>query len=66
MSLQRDAQFRKSSGSDTGDCVEVALLPAGGIQVRDSKNRAGGTLALDEKAWEEFTAAIKRGDFGLH
>ena len=65
MSLQRDAKFRKSTGSDTGDCVEVALLPAGGIRVRDSKDRAGGTLALDETTWEEFTAAVKRGEFDL-
>ena len=63
MSLQRDAQFRKATGSDTGDCVEVALLPAGGIRVRDSKDRTGGTLALPEGAWEEFTAAIKHGEF---
>ena len=65
MSLRRDAKFRKASGSDTGDCVEVALLPTGGIRVRDSKDRDGGTLALPEEAWEEFTAAIKRGEFGL-
>jgi len=59
----RDGKFRKATGSDTGDCVEVALLPGGGVRVRDSKNRDGGTLALDEKAWQEFTDAIRRGEF---
>lgn len=58
----RDGKFRKATGSDTGDCVEVALLPDGGVRVRDSKNPAGGTLALDERVWREFTDAIRRGE----
>jgi hypothetical protein len=61
----RDGEFRKATGSDTGDCVEVALLPGGGIRVRDSKDRGGGTLALAEETWQEFTAGLKRGEFDL-
>jgi Domain of unknown function (DUF397) len=61
----RDGKFRKATGSDTGDCVEVALLPGGGIRVRDSKDRAGGMLAFGEAVWQEFTDAIRGGKFDL-
>ena len=39
----RDGILRKSGDSDTGGCVEVAALPGGGVQVRDTKDRDGGT-----------------------
>jgi Domain of unknown function (DUF397) len=39
----RDGIFRKADGSDTGNCVEVAAMPEGGVRVRDSKHRDGGT-----------------------
>lgn len=61
----RDGKFRKATGSDTGDCVEVALLATQGIRVRDSKDRDGDMLAFAEEAWQEFTAAVKRSEFDL-
>ncbi len=61
----RDGKFRKATASDTGDCVEVAALAGSGIRVRDSKNRDGGTLALADETWREFTTAIKHGEFQL-
>jgi Domain of unknown function (DUF397) len=51
--------WRKStySGSNGGDCVEVAA--DGAILVRDTKNRDSATLAFTAKAWETFTAAVR-------
>jgi hypothetical protein len=61
----RDGVFRKSGGSDTGGCVEVAAVPGGGVQVRDTKNREGGTQAYTDHEWHVFIAAAKRGEFDL-
>ena len=47
----RDGIFRKSDGSDTGGCVEVAGLPGGGVQVRDTKDRDGGTQTYTDHEW---------------
>ena len=52
--------FRKSSFSDTtgGECVEVGARP-GVVGVRDSKNPAGGVLALPAAGWASFTDQVK-------
>lgn len=48
--------FKSShSGSDGGDCVEVALGPAS-VRVRDSKDRSGPVLAFEPDAWTAFVA----------
>lgn len=51
--------WRKSSysGNQT-DCVEVAL--ADRAQVRDTKDRDGGRLAVGADAWRSFTTSVKR------
>jgi hypothetical protein len=41
------------SGSDGGDCVEVAATP-GTVHVRDSKNRAGPRLRFPSHGWTAF------------
>jgi Domain of unknown function (DUF397) len=61
----RDGKFRKASGSDTGGCVEVAALPGGGVQVRDTKNRPGGTQTYTDHEWRVFIAGAKDGEFDL-
>jgi Domain of unknown function (DUF397) len=61
----RDGQFRKADGSDTGGCVEVAALPGGGVQVRDTKNRDGGTQTYNDHEWAAFVAGVKAGEFDL-
>ena len=50
--------WRKSSYSDGngGQCVEVAS--AGGVAVRDTTNRDGGTLSFDAAVWERFTKSL--------
>ncbi|MFG2917783.1 DUF397 domain-containing protein [Kitasatospora sp. NPDC048298] len=47
----------KSSYSDSqgGDCVEVAACPST-IHVRDSKDKAGPTLAFSPEAWSAFVS----------
>jgi hypothetical protein len=44
------AEWRKSSRSGGGDCVEIAHLP-GVVAVRDSKN-PGGVLTFPDTVWE--------------
>jgi hypothetical protein len=58
------ARWRKSSrSSDVANCVEVAVT-AVTVAVRDSKNPAGGVLAVPPHAWTAFTTALSDGQFG--
>jgi hypothetical protein len=52
--------WRKSSysGGNGGSCVE-ARNDNHAVQVRDTTNRDGGTLAFTTKAWKAFTAKVK-------
>ncbi|MFJ6169321.1 DUF397 domain-containing protein [Micromonospora orduensis] len=54
------ARWRKStrSGSNGGDCVEVADNLPGVVLVRDTKNRDSGTLAFAPTAWRTFVTQI--------
>jgi Domain of unknown function (DUF397) len=61
----RDGIFRKSGDSDTGGCVEVAALPGGGVQVRDTKDPNGGTQTYTDREWRAFITGTKRGEFDL-
>ena len=66
MDLSR-AEWRKASysGTNGGNCVEVAgNLPAV-VAVRDSKDPQGPALAFTPAAWETFTRRIKAGDLDL-
>jgi Domain of unknown function (DUF397) len=59
--------WRKSSysGSNGGNCVEVADSLPGVVAVRDSKDPGGPVLAFAPDAWRAFMAAIKAGEFRL-
>jgi hypothetical protein len=59
--MTRDGQFRKAGASDTGNCVEVAALPAGGVLVRDSKRPGGPVLAVTDGSWRALVHAVKGG-----
>jgi hypothetical protein len=61
----RDGVFRKAGGSETTGCVEVAALPEGGIQVRDSKDRQGPVLSVTDHRWREFIGAARSGVYDL-
>lgn len=70
------ARATSSRSQASGSSVEAAAvvggeaLASGGtadagtvVLVRDSKDRDGGVLALDESAWRAFIAGIKDGEF---
>jgi hypothetical protein len=53
-SQQLEAQWHKSSySSDTANCVEVAFTESA-VDVRDSKNTSGPTLAFPTTNWTRF------------
>ncbi|GAA2725645.1 DUF397 domain-containing protein [Actinocorallia aurantiaca] len=54
------ADWRKSthSGGDSGQCVEIAALPAA-IGIRDSKNTHRPALAVSPRAFDRFLQKIK-------
>ncbi|WP_018252295.1 DUF397 domain-containing protein [Salinispora mooreana] len=54
------ATWRKSTRSQTSNCVEVAPLPAT-VALRDSKDQAGPVLLFDRGEWRNFLAATKEG-----
>ena len=55
------ALWRKSSysGSNGGNCVEVAALAGGRRAVRDSKDPDGPALLFSPADWRAFTAALR-------
>jgi len=55
----------KSSASASGNCVEVAHLPGGGVAVRDSKNRGRAAQVYTRQEWEAFLTGAKNGEFDL-
>jgi hypothetical protein len=59
---QHSSGWKKSSYSDTIDCVEVLRLPDE-VLVRDSKNPDGDTLAISTAGWTNFLADIRDGKF---
>lgn len=59
------SNWRKSSYSGIGNCVEVAPDPASGhVLVRDSKNPSTSRLRLPGAAWTSFIAGLKSGELG--
>ncbi|MER5459074.1 DUF397 domain-containing protein [Micromonospora sp. NPDC002389] len=57
-----DARWRTAtrSSNNGGDCVEVADNLPGRVLVRDSKDRAGGTLTFTPDAWRTFVTTPPR------
>ncbi|WP_329146492.1 DUF397 domain-containing protein [Streptomyces niveus] len=55
--------WRKSSysGSNGGECVEIAIGIPGTVPVRDSKDPAGPALAISPTAWADFVAYAAGG-----
>ncbi|MET8362429.1 DUF397 domain-containing protein [Micromonospora sp. NPDC049580] len=58
------ARWRKStrSSSNGGACVEVADNLPGVVLVRDTKDRAGGTLAFRPVVWASFVRHVRHVD----
>jgi hypothetical protein len=57
------AVWRKSSysGSNGGQCVEVARNLPGVVAVRDSKDPDGPSLVCTAAAWRAFIDGVRRG-----
>jgi Domain of unknown function (DUF397) len=52
------------SGSQGGNCVEVAVLSDGGMAVRHSNNPAGSVIAYTAAEWDAFLTGVKKaGEF---
>ncbi|MFD8913438.1 DUF397 domain-containing protein [Streptomyces sp. NPDC059575] len=50
--------FKSShSGTEGGDCVEVAASP-GAVHIRDSKSTTGPLLTVSPATWTEFVGAV--------
>jgi len=59
------AEWRKSTFSANGSCVEVARNLPGIIAVRDSKDPDGPALVFSPAEWTAFTAGVVAGEFDL-
>ncbi|WP_184544497.1 DUF397 domain-containing protein [Streptosporangium becharense] len=59
------ALWRKSSrsGSNGGQCVEVATNLPGVVAVRDSKDPGGPKLLFTPADWQAFVGGVKNGEF---
>ncbi|MEU1755109.1 DUF397 domain-containing protein [Micromonospora matsumotoense] len=60
MNISNAPKWHKSirSGSNGGDCVEVADNLPGRVLVRDSKDRTSGTLTFGPTAWSAFVLQV--------
>jgi hypothetical protein len=56
-----DASWRTSSysGSNGGECVEVAAHHDDSVLVRDTRNRNGGMLRFSSVAWCRYIDQVK-------
>jgi hypothetical protein len=61
-----DARWRKStrSGTNGGECVEVADNLPGVVAVRDSKNPTGPALVFGPESWRAFLDELTRRSQG--
>ncbi|MFI5590347.1 DUF397 domain-containing protein [Amycolatopsis sp. NPDC051758] len=50
------SEWRTSRYSGKDNCVEVALGAVS--QIRDAKDRAGGTLIISTRSWDAFLADL--------
>jgi Domain of unknown function (DUF397) len=56
--------WRRSSFTNNGTCVEIASLPDGRVAVRDSKDADSPVLTFNAAEWSAFVRGVKAGEFG--
>lgn len=54
---------KSSYSGNNGNCVEVAVLPAGGRALRDSKDPSGPILTFSAEGFGAFVAGASAGEF---
>jgi hypothetical protein len=54
-----DTWSKSSYSTNTDNCVEVSHGALPGVGVRDTKDRAGGHLAVPASSWAAFTLEVK-------
>jgi len=54
--------WRKSTASDSGSCVEVALTERG-VLVRNSRDPSGPMLTFSRPEWAAFLVGVQNGEF---
>lgn len=47
----------------TGNCVEMAALPCGGVALRNSRDPEGPALVYTREEFAAFVAGARDGDF---
>lgn len=55
--------FRRSSFCGAGNCVEVAVLPSGDVDLRDSKSPELPPYRFSAAEWSDFVLGVKAGEF---
>jgi hypothetical protein len=76
--MSTEPEFRKSSYSSTGNCVEVGFrrssfcgngacvevdVQPDAVLVRDSKDRDGAVLTFTADEWSAFVQGVEAGEF---
>lgn len=57
-------RWRKSRASNpSGNCVELAPLPAGGVAVRNSRSPEGPVITYTRAEFAAFLSGAKDGEF---
>jgi len=60
----KNSEWKKSSFSSDGDCVEVSIGDmSGDVYVRNSNAPHAGTARFTPKEWEVFLKGAKAGEF---
>ena len=54
---------KSARSNQSGNCVEVAQLPGGGVAVRNSRYPEGPALVYTQAEMAAFVAGAKDGDF---
>ncbi len=61
---KEQARWRKSSYSNSGDCLEWRM-DTDRVRLRDSNGGSSGELHLSHSQWRAFLAAVKAGEADL-
>ncbi|MBB6567543.1 DUF397 domain-containing protein [Kribbella sandramycini] len=57
------AWFKSQRSNPSGNCVEVAKLPGGGVAMRNSRHTDGPALVFTKAEIEAFLGGVHDGDF---